>query len=202
MNDNFIFYYGVMGSGKTRAIFSSRYDEISKDRNVIIIKPSKDKKGDSKIVSRDGEEIEVDFLISPKDNIYNIISEYLLYYNLDTILVDEVQFLTHKHIEQLKNVSYIFNKKVICYGLLTDFRGLLFEGSKSLIENGCELIEIRKKCEMGMCDNRASFNARFINDEFVLDGEQVAIDGVDATYKSLCGKCYDKLKKRCLNKKI
>jgi hypothetical protein len=34
-----------------------------------------------------------------------------------------------------------------------------------------------------------------------LDGEQVLIDGLEATYKSLCGGCYDKLKKRCISKK-
>ena len=34
------------------------------------------------------------------------------------------------------------------------------------------------------------FNARRIGGRFVFDGDQVAIDGVDVAYESLCGKCY------------
>ena len=34
------------------------------------------------------------------------------------------------------------------------------------------------------------FNARTVDGEFVFDGDQVAIDGVDVSYESLCGKCY------------
>ena len=201
MESRFEFIYGPMGCGKTRNIFSTRYEDISKDKYVIIIKPSKDKKGEDYIVSRDNEQIKVDLLITENDNIYNIISNYLLENNLDTILVDEVQFMNSNQIEQLKNINHIYNIKIICYGLLTDFQGNMFNGSKRLIECGAKLIELEKKCEMNMCDNRATFNARFIDNEFVLEGTQVAIDNYDATYKSLCGKCYDKLVKN-YNKKV
>jgi thymidine kinase len=34
------------------------------------------------------------------------------------------------------------------------------------------------------------FNARKANGQFIFDGAQVAIDGVDVTYESLCGDCY------------
>ena len=34
------------------------------------------------------------------------------------------------------------------------------------------------------------FNARKVGDRFIFDGDQVAIDGVDVTYESLCGSCY------------
>jgi thymidine kinase len=34
------------------------------------------------------------------------------------------------------------------------------------------------------------FNARKANGKFIFDGVQVAIDGVDVTYESLCPNCY------------
>jgi thymidine kinase len=34
------------------------------------------------------------------------------------------------------------------------------------------------------------FNARKYGDQFVFDGQQVAIDGISANYESLCGNCY------------
>jgi thymidine kinase len=34
------------------------------------------------------------------------------------------------------------------------------------------------------------FNARKVDGRFIFDGDQVAIDGADVTYESLCGACY------------
>jgi thymidine kinase len=34
------------------------------------------------------------------------------------------------------------------------------------------------------------FNARRADGKFIFDGAQVAIDGVEVTYESLCAKCY------------
>jgi thymidine kinase len=34
------------------------------------------------------------------------------------------------------------------------------------------------------------FNGRKVDGKFIFDGEQVAIDGVDVTYESLCPVCY------------
>jgi thymidine kinase len=34
------------------------------------------------------------------------------------------------------------------------------------------------------------FNGRTVDGTFVFDGDQVAIDGVDVTYESLCPACY------------
>ena len=92
--------------------------------------------------------------------------------------------------EQIKELWIIAKTKdipVICYGLKTNFKGELFEGSKPIIELADELEELITICK---CGKRAKFNARIINGEYVKDGEEVAIDGIDATYEPLCGKCY------------
>lgn len=192
MDGKFEFYYGAMGSGKTREIFKVWHSKCEDGFNSIVMKPSKDKKGEDCIVSRDNGRIKVDFLIGENDDIYKIIAMYLVDNNLDTILVDEAQFLSAKHIYQLSNVADILGVDVICYGLLTDFQGNLFEGSKALIEWDAKLIEIKRQCK---CGNKNAFNARYINNVFVFDGDQVAIDGVDASYEAVCRKCYKMLKR-------
>ena len=43
------------------------------------------------------------------------------------------------------------------------------------------------------CGKKAQFNVRKINGEYILNGNDVAIDGFDnVTYESMCGKCYIK----------
>lgn len=79
---------------------------------------------------------------------------------------------------------------VICYGLRTDFKSNMFEGSKRLLEVSDELEELVTICS---CGKKAKFNARKINGEYTLDGNQVEIDNnTKVTYESLCGKCYIK----------
>ena len=61
----------------------------------------------------------------------------------DCILVDEAQFLSKAVIDQFRLISTVHNIPVICYGLRTDFRGELFEGSKRLFEVADSLEEIK-----------------------------------------------------------
>lgn len=88
--------------------------------------------------------------------------------------------------------------KLICYGLRTDFNTNLFEGSQRLLEIAHKIEEPKTICA---CERKAIFNVRLINDKYVFEGDQVAIDGdKSVTYESLCPKCYytirDKYKKR------
>lgn len=189
-NSELVFYYGPMGCGKTRDILKKLYSLREDGFYPVIMKPASDKKGGDSIVSRDNGSVKVDFLIGNNDNIFNIISRYIIDYPLDTILVDEAQFLSDDQVKQLTDVVDVLGIDVICYGLLTDFKGLLFPGSKCLIENSDKLIEIERTCS---CGNKKAYNARYINGEFVLDGDQVAIDGHDATYNPVCRRCYKKL---------
>ena len=76
---------------------------------------------------------------------------------------------------------------VLAYGIRTDFRTLSFPGSRRLMEVAHSLEELKTICR---CGHKAVFNARKIGGEFVFDGDQVAIDGVDVAYESLCDKYY------------
>lgn len=199
-NDAYLkFYYGAMGCGKTRKMQGTYYSKKEDGFEAIVVKPMIDTKGDTKTLARDGNTIEAAFLIGKNDNIYLMIANYLLEHNLDFILIDEAQFLSEKQVDQLTDIVDILGITIICYGLRTDFQGVLFEGSKRLFEVADEAKGIYRQCS---CGNGKINNMRLENGEAVFEGEQVAIDGVEATYESKCRKCYKEAKKKVLVRKI
>lgn len=198
MNSFLKFCVGAMGCGKTTKLQMDYYNLLAECGNVIVIKPAVDAKGGNKIVARNGNEIETAFLINENDNLYLIMANYLLEHNVDYILVDEAQFLKTHHVEELSNIVDIYGINVICYGLRTDFRTKLFEGSERLFEMADPVEFITGTCS---CGNNKIYNMRLENGEPVFEGEQIAIDGVEATYVSVCRKCYKEAKKKALSGK-
>ena len=101
--------------------------------------------------------------------------------------MDECQFLTKEQVEQLKDIS--LSIPVLCYGLLTNFKTQLFEGSKRLVELADSLMEI--KCICG-CGRKATINVRFVDGEVATEGQEILI-GAEEKYESMCYQCYKKL---------
>ena len=178
--------YGAMNSGKTTNMLQVAYNYEERDQRVILIKPAVDKKGGNKVVSRLGVSRDVDYLIKPEDNILKVLKKELE--NVNCILVDEVQFLTPENVFELFVIAKKFDIPVIAYGLRTDFLTDAFPGSLAMFRFADEFQEMETICR---CGQKARFNARMINGEFVNEGDQVAIDEFDnVTYESLCGECY------------
>lgn len=181
-----LFRYGAMNSGKTTILIQTAHNYEERDQRVIVIKPSEDTKGASKIVSRLGVDREVDYLVNKDTNIIDLLENK--FDNLDCILVDEAQFITKEQAFQLMIIAKVYDVHVIAYGLRTDFKTNGFEGATRLLELADELQEMPTICR---CGKKARFNGRKVNGEFVIEGESVAIDNSpDYQYESLCGKCY------------
>lgn len=178
------FRYGAMNCGKTTSLLQVAHNYEERGMKVVLIKPSIDTKANDSVSSRIGVERKVDHLVSPEENLKGYLN--LLVGNTSCVLVDEAQFLSESQIEELFVFSKLTNIPVICFGLRCDFRTNLFPGSKRLFELADEIEELYTICR---CGRKARFNARIVNGEFTLDGDQVAIDG-DVEYESLCGKCY------------
>ena len=100
------------------------------------------------------------------------------------MIVDEVQFCTKEQIEQLHKISRLIN--VFCYGLKTNFKTELFEGSKRLLEIADEIKEISHICK---CGNQANINALYKDGKLVTDGEEIQIG--DTEYKAVCYNCWE-----------
>ena len=187
------FRYGAMNSGKSTNLMQVAYNYEERGMKVLLIKPSTDKKGGDKLVSRLGVERKVDLLINDDQNIYNEVKKWQdEKYKVDCILVDEVQFFKAYQIDQLFEIAVCLDIPVICYGLRTDFKMQGFEGSTRLLLLAHSIEELKTICK---CGKKAILNGRKINNKFVFEGQQVAIDNVDnVEYESLCGHCYFKYK--------
>lgn len=180
------FRYGAMNSGKTTALLQVAHNYEEKGMRVLILKPKIDTKGNEKIISRLGLCRKADFLISSHDNIKKLLIDCKE--SFECILVDEAQFFTKNQIDELFEISVMWDKSVICYGLRTDFLTNGFEGSSRLLLIAHSIEEFKTICR---CGSKAIVNGRKVNGEFVFHGEQCVIDGEkNVEYESLCGKCF------------
>lgn len=182
-----------MNSGKSTAMLQAAYNYEERQQNVLIAKPSVDTKGDTRIVSRLGVTREVDFLVTPSSNLRADFIERrdLSIANgsgeISCLLIDEAQFLSPEQVDDALRIAILDDVPVLAYGIRTDFQTSAFPGSARLMEIAHSLEELKTICR---CGRKAIFNSRKIDDVFVFDGAQVAIDGEHVTYESLCGVCY------------
>lgn len=187
------FKYGAMGSSKTAQALMCRFNYMQKGYSVLLLKSSYDNRfenGKDKIISRIG--LEADCVkFSNKENLIKLYNKYNKLQKIDVIIVDEAQFATTEQIDQLKEISGEI--PVLCYGLLTNFKTQLFEGSKRLVEIADSLSEIKSVCK---CGRKATVNARFIDGKITTDGAEIQI-GAEEIYQGMCFWCF----KKELNKK-
>ncbi|EAR24143.1 thymidine kinase [marine actinobacterium PHSC20C1] len=187
------FRYGAMNSGKSTALLQAAYNYEERDQQVLLAKPHIDTKGDNAIISRLGVTRQVDFIIAPSDDVYELFArERARVFEktglpVSCLLVDEAQFFSEAQVDDLLRIAIVERVPVLAYGIRTDFQTVAFPGSRRLLEIAHSLEELKTICR---CGRKAVFNARTVGDEFVFDGDQVAIDGVDVGYQSLCGACY------------
>lgn len=186
MAQRLFFKFGAMNSGKSTLLLQAAHNYRERDQRPIIAKPSIDTKSD-KVLSRLNVSADVDWHIGPDDDIRDMLAAETE--KVDCILVDEAQFLTPKQVEQLFYIAVKADVPVLAYGIRTDFATKAFPGSARLMELAHSLEEMKTICR---CGRKAMFNGRKVNGEWVREGSQVAIDGQQAEYESLCGDCYIK----------
>lgn len=194
------FRYGAMNSGKSTALLQVAYNYEERGQRILLAKPAVDTKGDSQVVSRLGVTREVDFLITPRDNVRDLFARHSRGEDPDALvsvlpeiapvaalLVDEAQFLTGDQVEDLLRIATIDGVPVLTYGLRTDFQTQIFPGSQRLLAIANTLEELKTICR---CGKKAILNGRQVGGKFIFDGDQVSIDGDGVTYESLCAGCY------------
>ena len=179
------FIYGCMGSAKTAQALIQKFNYEEKGLKVLLLKPSMD--------TRDGKYIIKSRIEGLKANtkIFNKTESIIKKFNselkkIDFLIVDEVHFSTKNQIEELKKIVDDFNIPVYAYGLRSNFKSELFEGSKRLMEIADDIKEIESLCH---CGRKAIINARYRNGKIIYKGDEVKL-GRNDTYKALCYKCY------------
>jgi thymidine kinase len=179
-----IFEYSSMNAGKSTKLLQMNYNYHSIGKNPLLIKPTIDIR-EKKIHSRLG--ISADCINIQEEENIEIIYFILNRTNkkIDVLLVDEAQFLTKKQVLQLRNIVDTQNIDVICFGLRTDFKGELFEGSKYLMARSDKLNENTTLCH---CGKKATMVLKFdINGNVTKTGESIDC-GYEDKYLSVCHK--------------
>lgn len=180
-----------MSSGKSLQLLSTAFNFQEHSIPFLMVKSNIDTRdGKDVIHSRAIGEKEC-VTISPKDDLFSMMEVYeqISQEKLRWILVDEAQFLTTEQVDQLAAIADILGISIICYGLRTDFKTHLFDGSKRLFEIADSVEEIKSSCD---CGSKTIFNARVNeNREIVTDGVQVEVGG-DERYVSYCRRCYNR----------
>ena len=185
------FKYGAMGSSKSAQALMTKFNYEEKGYTVGLMKPSVDDRDGADIVRSRIGLTGKGIIISPTLNLYEWYGHNR---QLDVLIVDEAQFLSCAQIEQLKAVAIEF-VPVLCFGLKSDFRTQMFEGSRRLFEIADSLTEIKSVCK---CGRKAEVNARMQNGRMVLEGAQIDIGGSEK-YIGVCYKCWKKYEARALD---
>lgn len=178
------FYYAAMNAGKSTVLLQSSHNYRERGMHTLLFTPAIDTRFQGgTIASRIGLSEEA-YAFSATDNLYDItlrlktqVAQYAC------ILIDEAQFLTREHVNQLTEITDRLSIPVLAYGLRTDFRGELFPGSQYLLAWADELVELKTICH---CGRKAIMNMRLnAEGQTVVEGEQVLIGG-NESYVSTC----------------
>ena len=177
------FYYAAMNAGKSTTLLQADYNYRERGMETMLWTAAHDDRaGTGTIGSRIALSAPA-HTYSPQFDLFEAVGDELKKRKLDCILVDEAQFLTRDHVLQLCRVSDELGIPVLCYGLRTDFRGELFEGSAALLALADALVELKAVCE---CGRKATMNLRVdAEGHAVASGAQTEIGGIDR-YVALC----------------
>lgn len=176
------FSYAAMNAGKSTILLQAAYNYRERGMDVLLLTSALYKDDDAgHISSRIGIGADAT-LYTDKTDLLALIRDRQSEHRIDAIFVDEAQFLTKEQVWQLARVADHLNVPVLAYGLRTDFRGELFEGSSALLAIADSLREVRTICE---CGRKATMVIRLdAEGNAATEGDQVSIG--KSTYVSLC----------------
>ncbi|MDB2448375.1 thymidine kinase [Gammaproteobacteria bacterium] len=186
------FFYSTMNAGKSTSLLQSNHNYLESGLDTMIFLPNETSKlSKGKIVSRIG--LKAKAIIANKDfNFIDYVKDNQTK-QLSCILIDEAQFLTKNQVRQLGQIADKLNYPVMCYGIRTDFRGELFEGSSELLALADNLIELKTICSH--CVRKATMVVRLDEEgKVVTEGTKVVVGGNDI-YTPVCRNHFRKLTK-------
>lgn len=178
------FKYGAMGSSKTANALITKFNYEERGMKVWLIKPSVDiRDGKHTIKSRIGLSAEAD-IVGESDSITELLKSKN---DVDVIISDECQFFKAGQIDELREIVDFKGIPVMCFGLRTDFKTQLFEGSKRLFEVADSITEVKTICS---CGRKATVNARVDENGFILTKGRQVLLGDNDRYIAMCHRCY------------
>jgi thymidine kinase len=166
------FTFGTMGSGKSTLALQIHHNMTTRGVPGLLV-TKLDRLG-TKVTSRLGVSAPA-IELSTKTNIFDLVNQAM---PVSFVVCDEVQFYTVNQCDQLARVVDELDVDVYAFGLITDFRGMLFAGTKRMLEIADERTEVQVEARC-WCGRRANNNARLVNGRLVYEGETVIVGDTD-----------------------
>lgn len=171
------FFTGTMDSGKSTLALQTNHNRAARGL-VGRIFTSHDRAGTATVSSRLGlqhDAIEVD------EGFHfwrYVVDELTAGARIDYLICDEAQFYTRDQVDQLAKVVDELQLDVFAFGILTDFRSMLFEGSGRLVElaDHTHVLQVEALC---WCGRRATHNARTEDGVMVVEGEVIVVGDIE-----------------------
>ena len=184
------FNYASMNAGKSAFLLTSANNYKERGMGTLILKPAIDNRDSAtEVVSRIGLRHDANTITEDLD-IFEFFKWAKTQKDIHCVFVDEAQFLSPLHVQQLCKIVDIYDVPVMAYGLRTDFRGELFRGSAALLAAADKLVELKGICH---CGRKATMVARIDSEgNAITSGDIIELGGEDK-YVSLCRKHWCRL---------
>ena len=184
------FFTGTMDCGKSTLALQMDHTHRSGGR-VGLLFTSHDRAGESVVSSRLGlaaPAVEVDDRL----NFWNHVVDELTHgARIDYLICDEAQFYTRDQVNQIARLVDELSIDVFAFGILTDFRTRMFEGSQRLVElaDRVHWLHVEALC---WCGARGTHNARTEDGVMVTEGDVIVVgdipgEGDESEHSSVIG---------------
>ena len=174
------FNFGTMGSGKSTLALQIHHNLANRQLYGLLL-TALDREG-KQVTSRLGVAAPA-IEVTPDLDLYALVADH---WPIHYIVCDEAQFYTTAQCDQLARVVDDLEVDVYAFGLLTDFRGRLFVGTKRLLEIADEHLPLQVEARC-WCGARATHNARVVNGVVVDEGDTVVVGDTDDHDQPLFG---------------
>ncbi len=175
------FSFGTMGSGKSTLALQIHHNLATRELFGLLLT----------CLDRDGHQVTSRLgVAAPAIHVEPDLDLHALavaHWPIHYMVCDEAQFYTPQQCDQLGRVVDDLEVDVYAFGLITDFRGELFDGTKRLLEIADERVPLQVEARC-WCGSRATHNARVVNGVVVFEGETVMVgDTADQSAQRLFG---------------
>ena len=174
---------GSMFSGKTEELIRRLRRAVIAKQQVQVFKPKIDTRYDEKqVTSHNG----LGFEAKPVESARTILDD--LDPNTTVVAIDEVQFFANDVIQICEELADN-NKRVICAGLDTDFRGVPFGPIPDLLARAEHVDKLHAICVI--CGEEASRTQRLIDGVPAAYDDPVVLVGAAEVYEARCRGCHE-----------
>lgn len=171
------FFTGTMNCGKSTLALQLDHNHAARGRAGRLF-TSHDRAGSGVLSSRLGLSVEAVEVDDDFNFWHHVVDALTSGQRIDYLVCDEAQFYTPTQVDQLARLVDDLQLDVFAFGILTDFRTVLFPGSARLVElaDAVHTLQVEALC---WCGQRATHNARTENGEMVVEGEVIVVGDVE-----------------------